>query len=117
MNNVTGSINTAMLPGLTKFQIDRICPLTRNRIFIYDGNNKLVQKICPASISPMNKKSSAQIVEIYSEDFGKFHSPLFPPSKSRFVVEFVGNKEMGNYQVKWLELISAKMKTTLKAME
>jgi hypothetical protein len=112
----TSSSTAAILPGLAKFQIDRICPTTKNRILIYDGSNKLIQKICPASISNLSKKPQAQIVEIFSEDFNQFHSPLFPPPRSRFVIDFVG-KELGSYQVRWLELISAKMKTTLMAME
>lgn len=54
-------------------------------------------------------------MELYSEDFDKFHSPLFPPPRAQFVIEFVG-REMGSYQIKWLELISAKMVTALKVM-
>lgn len=109
-------IDPALLPGLAKFQLDRVCPTTKNRILIYDGDNKLVQKICPASFTSTLAKSPSQIVEIYSEDFGKFHSPLWPAPRARFVIEFVG-RELGSYQIKWLELISAKMKTTLKAAQ
>jgi len=111
--------SSILLPGIAKFQIDRICPTTKNRIFIYDGSNQLIQKICPASSytsGSLNTKTPAQIVEIFSEDFGQFHSPLFPPPRSRFVIDFVG-KELGSYRVQWLELMSFKMKTTLMAMD
>lgn len=93
----------------------RSCPTTKNRVLIYDGEGRLVQKICPASFSSL-AKSSSQIVEIYSDDFNKFHSPLFPPPRTRFLVDLI-SRELGSYQIKWLELISAKMKTTLKVME
>jgi hypothetical protein len=97
-------------------KLDRACPTTKNRIFIYDGEGLLVQKICPHSMTSMSKKVSSQIVEIYSEDFGQFHSPLFPPPNPRFLIHFVG-REFGSYQIKWLELISAKMKTSLKLLD
>jgi len=116
------SASSMVLPTLSTakqsiniFARDRICPTTKNRIFVYDGNNNLVQKICPASNHQMSKKS-APIVEIYSDDFARYNSPLYPVDQTRFKIEFIG-RELGTYRIQWLELMSAKMKTMLKALE
>lgn len=113
-NNTATASNKQTATG-SIFQLDRICPTTKNRIFVYDRDNRLVQKICPSSNHQMSKKN-IQVVELYSEEFYQFTSPLYPPPKPRFIIEFVG-RELGTYRINWLEVMSARMKTTLKAMQ
>ncbi|CAG7667441.1 unnamed protein product [Allacma fusca] len=99
----------------TSFE-NRMCPTTKNRIFIYDRNNKQIHKICPASNLQQMTKKAGQIVEIYSEEFDQFQSPLYPALPPKFVIEFIG-RELGSYRLQWLELMSAKMKVALINME
>ena len=99
----------------TSFE-NRMCPTTKNRIFIYDRNNKRTHKICPASNLQQMTKKSGQIVEIFSEDFEQYESPLYPPPPPKFIIEFIG-RELGSYRIQWLEVMSAKMKVALLNME
>lgn len=116
MNTTAISSNKATtMTGSAIFQLDRICPTTKNRIFVYDRDNRLVQKICPSSNHQMSKKN-IQVVELYSEEFYQYTSPLYPPPRPRFIIEFVG-RELGTYRINWLEVMSARMKTTLKALQ
>ncbi|CAL8123713.1 unnamed protein product [Orchesella dallaii] len=116
VNTTASSSNKpSTLTGSAIFQLDRICPTTKNRIFVYDRDNRLVQKICPSSNHQMSKKN-IQVVELYSEEFYQYTSPLYPPPKPRFIIEFVG-RELGTYRINWLEVMSARMKTALKAMQ
>lgn len=115
VNSSASSKPSSTLTGSASFQQDRICPTTKNRIFVYDRDNRLVQKICPSSNHQMSKKN-IQVVELYSEEFYQFTSPLYPPPRPRFIIEFVG-RELGTYRINWLEVMSARMKTTLKAMQ
>lgn len=112
---ISSSNPSSTLTGSAIFQKDRICPTTKNRIFVYDRDNRLVQKICPSSNHQMSKKN-VQVVQLYSEDFYKYGSPLYPPAMPRYIIEFVG-RELGTYRINWLEVMSARMKTALKAMQ
>lgn len=116
VNSSTAASNKpSTLSGSAIFKLDRICPTTKNRIFVYDRDNRLIQKICPSSNHQMSKKN-VQVVELYSDEFYQFSSPLYPPPRPRFIIEFVG-RELGTYRINWLEVMSARMKTALKAMQ
>jgi hypothetical protein len=105
------------IPGFTmvhKNESERVCPTTRNRILIYNNENALVQKVCPASYHQLGRTTAH--AEIYSEDFREFNSPLYPTQHPVFKIEFIG-RELGNYRIHWLQLVSARMMAAFEAVE
>lgn len=82
--NETRANDSRLVPRFPYSPPERMCATTKNRIFVYNQENHLVQKICPASTHQITARLPAQTVEIYSEDFSKFTSPLYPPAKIQF---------------------------------
>jgi hypothetical protein len=110
---VTGSVifqgesDGSGLRNSTALDVSSWCQ-TRDRIFIYSGNNVTV--VCPMT-GRLSSMGGVRSVDLFSDGWAEAQIPILLPSSSKrrssissVIVNYVGRSGSGPYLLQWLEL-------------